>query len=103
MYNYIKNMYVRSWIVPFILTLGGVASDYISTIIGLGMGFYEANPQYHPLWALLYFWGALAILTLTLPKGKIWKLTKNGLALASYLGFLNNILVICGGFTGLSI
>jgi len=103
MYNYIKNMDISSWTVPFILALGGIVSDYISTIIGLGMGFYEIHPQYHPLWALLCFWGAITIMTLTLPKGRIWKLTENGLALVSYLGFFNNILVICGVYPGLCI
>ncbi len=101
--NYsIRNSYAISWMLPFVLAIGGVILDYVSTGIGLGMGFYEIHPQYSPLWALLCFLGALTVLTLTLPEGKVWRLAKNGLALASYLGFVNNMLVILGIFPGLT-
>ena len=93
--------YLKSWMPPFILALGGIISDYISTTIGLGLGFHETNPQYHPLWALLYFWGALTVLTLTLPKSKNWKFIIYVLALTTYIGLINNILVILGVFPGI--
>lgn len=90
-------------ILPFIISLGGVLSDYITTIIGLSLGFYETHPNYHPLWALIIFWSAILILTLTSPKSKTWYLSLNGLASASYLGAINNTLVILGIFSGLKI
>ncbi len=88
---------------PFVLSLGGVLSDYATTTIGLGLGFYETHSQYHPMWALLIFWGAIALLTLTLPKKKSWRLSIYGFALAPYLGAINNLLVILGVFSGLVI
>jgi len=90
-------------IFPFILSLGGVSLDYVTTAIGLGLGFYEMHPAYHPLNALLIFWGAIILLSLLLPRGRIWRLSINGLASASYLGLVNNTLVIMGVFPGLQI
>ena len=90
-------------IVPFLLSLGGVLSDYLTTRIGLSLGFYETHPHYNPILALFIFWGAVAFLTTTLPKRKFWSLSINGLASVSYLGALNNILVILGVFSGLVI
>jgi len=95
-------MSIKSWMLPFLLALGGVVSDYVSTTIGLSRGgFYETHLGYHPVWALLIFWGAIAILTWTLPRKKPWTLGINGLAFASYLGAINNTLVILGLFPGL--
>jgi len=96
-------MSIKSWMLPFLLALGGVISDYTTTVIGLSLGFYETHPNYHPVYALLIFWGAIAILTVTSPRKKPWTLGINGLALASYLGAVNNILVILGLFAGLYI
>jgi len=89
--------------VPFLLTLGGVISDYITTNIGLGLGFYEINRNYHPLLALLVFWGITAILVLLLPRERPWRMSINTLMLTSYLGAVNNTLVILGVFPGLVI
>ncbi|RLG08919.1 MAG: hypothetical protein DRN64_04525 [Thaumarchaeota archaeon] len=96
-------MNLKRRLLPFLLSLGGVASDYVTTVIGLGLGFYETHPAYHPLKALLIFWGALTILTLLLPKGRLWTMSINGVALASYLGTINNTLVILGLFQGLNL
>jgi len=86
---------------PFTLSLGGVLLDYLTTTIGLGLGFYEVHPAYHPLKALLIFWGAITVLTLLLPSGKLWTMSINGIALASYIGAVNNTLLILGLFSGL--
>ena len=96
---------LKSWMIPFLLVLGGVLSDYLTTTLGqnMSMGLREINPQYDPLWALLVFWGAISILMLTLPKERPWHLAANGLALASYLGAANNTLVILGLLSGLAI
>ena len=88
---------------PFMLSLGGVLSDFITTTIGLGLGFYETHPNYHPLSALLIFWGVIAILVLLLPKERPWRLSINTIAMISYLGAVNNTLVIAGIFPGLRI
>jgi hypothetical protein len=99
--NHIKNTYLRSFAPPFLFTLGGIILDYESTTIGLSIGFIETHPQYHPVWALLYFWGAMVVFTLLIPKRKICKFSLYGFTLFSYLGVLNNILVILGLFPGL--
>ena len=95
----------KQWITPFLIALGGVLSDYATTTYALNYctGLYETHPQYSPAWALLIFWGAIAILTLALPKKKLWNLSINSLALTSYIGAINNILVILGIFPGLTI
>jgi len=96
-------MVLKQWMTPFLIALGGVLSDYATTTYALNFctGLYETHPQYSPLWALFIFWGAIAILTLTLPKKKPWNLSINSLALASYMGAINNILVILGLFPGI--
>ncbi|MCK4952790.1 hypothetical protein KAS14_03315 [Candidatus Bathyarchaeota archaeon] len=90
-------------VIPFLVALCGTVSDYITTKMGLSLGFYETHTQYHPVLALLIFWGAITLLTATLPKKRFWHLSVNGLASASYLGAINNILVILGIFSGLKI
>jgi len=98
-------MSFKRWITPFLIALGGVLSDYATTTYALNYctGLYETHPQYSPVWALLIFWGAITVLTLTLPKKKPWNISINGLASASYLGAINNILVILGLFPGIVI
>jgi len=88
---------------PFAISLGGVVSDYVTTTIGLSLGFVETHITYSPIWALTIFWVAVSVLSLSLPRKKIWYLAINGLASASYLGFVNNTLVILGVFSGLRI
>ena len=87
---------LRSWTLPFVHVLGGVISDYLTTIIGLGMGFCEMNPKYNPVLSLLVFLGITAMLTLIVPRKKPWILSLNGIAIASYLGAINNAMVILG-------
>jgi len=96
---------LKPWKMPFLLALGGVLSDYATTVMGLStnLGFREVNLQYDPLWALLVFWGAITIWMLTLPTGKLRGLATNGLALVSFLGAVNNALVIGGLSSGLPI
>ena len=85
---------------PFILSLGGIMSDYMTTMIGLSLGLAEAHPSYHPLNALVIFWGAITLLTLLLPREKLWAISINGIAMASYLGVVNNTLVLVRFFRG---
>ena len=95
--------YDLSNIQPFLISLVGIVADYITTRIGLGMGFYETHLQYQPIYALMVFWGALTVLTIALPRGKNWMTAKNMLASAAFLGSVNNTLVIMGIFQGLRI
>ena len=87
-------------VLPFLISLVGIIADYFTTSIGLGLGFYETHSQYHPAYALIIFWSALTVLTLTLPKRGFWDMTKNVIASASFIGSVNNILVILGIFSG---
>jgi len=98
-------MTLKQWMTPFLIALGGVLSDYATTMYALNFctGLYETHPHYSPVWALLIFWGALALLTLTLPKKKPWSLSINSLAFASYIGAINNILVILNLFPGITV
>lgn len=95
--------YVAGNILPFLISLAGIIADNLTTRIGLSLGFYETHLQYQPVYALIIFWSALTLLTLTLPKGKFWGITKNALASAAFLGSVNNTLVILGLFSGLII
>ena len=88
---------------PYLISLVGVVSDYLTTTIGLGRGFYETNASYNPFFALTIFWGCLAVFTLALPKTRIWSISKNMLASISFLGAVNNTLVILNVFSGLKI
>ena len=88
---------------PFLISFVGVIADYLTTVTGLSMGYYETHPQYHPVLALIIFWGALTVLTWALPRTKLFNLSKNLLASASFLGAVNNTLVILGVFSGLVI
>jgi len=93
---------VKPWMLPFLLSLCGVIADYATTTIGLNFftGFLETNVSYSPIEALLYFWGAIAVLTVALPRKRPWSWGTAGLALASYIGAVNNVLVIIGLFPG---
>jgi len=93
-------MSLRSWSLPFLKVFGGVISDYVTTAVGLGMGFCEVNPKYNPILSLLVFFVVTAVLVLTVPKGKPWSLSLKGIAMASYFGAINNALVISGLLSG---
>ncbi|MDH5441533.1 MAG: hypothetical protein OEZ48_00230 [Candidatus Bathyarchaeota archaeon] len=84
----------------FIISFFGVVTDFLTTTIGLGLGFYETHPEYHPLKALGLFWAVCLVLTFGLPRGRRWEISKNMLAASSFLGAANNILVILFYFLG---
>ena len=81
-------------LLPYLVSFVGVLSDYLTTNIGLGMGFAETNPSYNPILALTIFWGALYFLTLTLPKNRVCNISRNIPVLASFFGAINNIVVM---------
>ena len=84
----------------FLQVFGGVMSDYLTTIVGLGMGFSESNPAYNPVVSLLVFFAVTAILTLTVPRKRPWNLSFYAIGVASYLGAINNVLVMSGLLSG---
>jgi len=94
---------IKPWMLPFLLALGGVVSDFATTKIALNYctGLRETHIQYSPVLALFIFWTAITVLTLALPRKKPWSLGISGLALMSYIGAINNTLVILGLFSGL--
>ena len=79
---------------PYLVSLVGVLSDYLTTNIGVGMGFTETNLSYNPILSLAVFWGTLCFLTLTLPKHRVLNISRNIVVLTSFLGAINNIVVI---------
>ena len=89
-------------LLPYLIALVGVLSDYLTTNIGLGMGFTETNLSYNPVYALTIFWSMLTVLKLTLPTNRVGNITRNILASVSFLGALNNTLVITGLISGLA-
>ena len=93
-------MSLKTLSLPFLKVFGGVISDYVTTALGLGLGFCEMNPKYDPVFSLLVFCVFTAILTLTVPREKYWDLSLKGIVLVSYLGAINNALVILGLLSG---
>ena len=91
---------VRVMLPAYIIALLGVVCDWITTQVGLGMGFYETHLQSSPFLAMGVFVGAITILAFTLPRSSKWKLCTIFLATWSFLGAVNNILVIFGVFGG---
>lgn len=87
----------------FLIIVIGVATDYVSTCIGLGSGFMETHPHYHPIIALAIFWDAMTILFFALPRGKWWDGAIHFIAAWSLLGAFNNLMVLTGVFSGLKI
>jgi len=83
------------------IALLGVVSDWITTQVGLSMGYYETHLMYNPILALAIFWTAIIFLLTVLPKGRRWNYAIYFLASWSFLGAVNNTLVIMGVFSGL--
>jgi hypothetical protein len=84
----------QNHIIPFLLVIGGIVSDYLTSHVGLSMGFYEVHPQYHPLWGFTVFFSVITVLTVLLPRHKLGRFSTIGVALLSYLGTINNTLLI---------
>ena len=85
------------------IALLGVVSDWITTQVGLGMGYYETHLMYNPVLALAIIWTTIIFLLMVLPRGGRWDYAIYFLASWSFIGAVNNILVIMGIFSGLVI
>ena len=90
-------------IIPYLVSVLGIFSDYLTTNIGLRLGLREINVSYNPVLALIIFWGALTFLNLTLQNKRLLNMSRNILSYTSFLGALNNTLVITGIFSGLKV
>jgi hypothetical protein len=88
---------LSTWVFPFLLASLGVTLDYVTTQMGLQLGFYEAHPRYSLVGAFLFYELAVAILHFAMPE-KIRLLGTYGLASTSYFAAIHNILVILGLF-----
>jgi len=82
----------------------GCIADYVTTQIGTQLcGLIETHPQYNPLIALAIFTCSIAVLDLTLPKRTRWNIAILTFSTLSWLGAINNILVLLGIFNGLNL
>ncbi|MBM3292151.1 hypothetical protein FJY84_05685 [Candidatus Bathyarchaeota archaeon] len=87
----------------FIVSIAGVILDFFTTVVGLSQGYVETHANYSLFNAFVIFAGANLILSLTLPKSKNWKIGALFISSWSFLGAINNTLVIMGLFSGLII
>jgi hypothetical protein len=78
---------------PYFLVLCGASLDFITTKIGLSMGFVEINPNYHLVWAYLVYTLVTIMLHFSL-SGNIRKIGFTIFVLASFMAAVNNVLVI---------
>jgi hypothetical protein len=94
---------IRSQTQAYALSFVGVIADYMTTQIGLARGFVETHPLYNSFYSLAIFWMACTILALTLPKERRWGQAILFISGWSFLGAINNLLVLSGIFGGLVI
>jgi hypothetical protein len=83
-------------VLPYLISMLGVLLDYLTTAMGLGLGLYESHPSFNPLLAVAAFWGIQALVNLMLPKGRVRTFSTRMFVIVSFLGALNNTLVIMG-------
>ena len=88
------------WMTPFAIVMTGILLDYLSTLIGVSLGLRELHPNYHPVWAGVIFSMALTLISFTLPRDRWGRRCILGIASCSYLGAINNALVLLGIFSG---
>lgn len=89
-------------IMPFIISFIGGISDLFTTNIGLKIGLSEAHPLYNPIFAIAIFWSCIATLNLLISDRRALTFSTYAVAFYSFLGMINNILVISGVFPGLA-
>jgi hypothetical protein len=82
------------------LALCGATLDYVTTKIGLNLGFVEIHPDYQLVWAYLVYTLITITFCLTLSE-KSRKIGFAFLILTSFVPAIHNILVILGFFAGI--
>ena len=85
---------------PFAIAVTVILLDYLSTLMGLSLGLRELHPNYHPIWAGVVFSMALTLLAFTLPRDQWGRRCIVGIASCSYVGAINNALVLLDIFPG---
>ena len=95
---------IRDVLPAYVIAFFGSAADYVTTRIGLGMGYHETHPYYSPFLSIAIFFSTITLLALILPKAPRWtRWIVFFLSSWSFLGAVNNTLVILGVFGGLVI
>ncbi len=94
---------IESRATPFVLSSLGSVGDFVTTSLGLSRGFVETHASYNPIYSIMIFWGAIIILQLTLPREKAWSKSIILVSSLSFLGLVNNSLVLLGVFSGIHI
>ena len=79
----------------------GVASDFVSTQVGLARGLQERHPLYSPISSLAIIWTLLTVPALALPRGNTRRMLIFAIAWLTFIGVLNNLFVITGIFRGM--
>ena len=95
--------FINSFKFPFLIALIGNLFDYITTQVGLRIGYIETHPNYSPLFSIMIFTIIISVLSLVLPNSRNYRASIIILSLLSFLGAVNNTLVILGLFNGLVI
>jgi hypothetical protein len=94
-------VYQLERITPYMIAVLGVASDFVSTQVGLARGFLEMHLLYSPVYSLTIFWALLTVATLGLPRGNLRRMLIFAIALLSFVGVFNNVSILTGIFRGL--
>jgi len=87
-------MLEKKWL-PFAVSIMGCSSDYVTSLIGLSRGFYEAHPNYSPITALSLFLG-ISCLSLLPIKNRLFKLSILAIVSSSFIGAVSNSLLLMG-------
>lgn len=82
--------------IPYLLAFLGVVFDWLTTQVGLSRGFYETHSVYTPANALLIFMAALFFLEFILGDFQYKRQYQIFIACMSFLGAINNTLVLLG-------
>jgi len=89
------NTRLKQFLIAEIIILIGVSGDYMTSVIGLNMGFVETHPQYSPLNAIIIFTSVNVILTILDVSWK-WQALRLLIAFSSWLGMINNLAWLLG-------
>lgn len=90
-----------NFFVPYVITVYGVVSDLVTTQIGLSKSFIETQSIYSPFIALTVLIGVMAIFDLFFRNARYKMQFQLILVSVSFLGAINNVLVLLRVFGGL--
>jgi len=84
------NTRLKQFLIAETIIIIGVSGDYLTSVIGLNMGFVETHPQYSPLNAIIMFTAVNAALSI-LDDSWRWQIPRLIIAGSSMLGMINNL------------